>query len=170
MMQGNFYGDVNVRSDRYLIALAKGRCGPCGAPIDLVALALPPGHESRTLDCIGGEEEPLDTVWETAASSAFLFYVGHLPPSVARRLNTISVSYRHAFSQATQGSYWANHCEACGALIDDHDLFCEPEGAFLPTSAASAASIRLIAIDEPIEAGAAGYAFEPQFFEFMATD
>lgn len=167
MMQHDSNGDVNVRSDRYLIAHADGRCGRCEAHVDLVALVLPPGHESLTLDCGAGEDEPVDTVWETAAGSAFLFYVSHLPPSVERRLAAISGSYRHAFSDAALGSYWANHCQACGALIDDHDLFCEPEGAFLPTSAASAATVRLIAIDEPIEAGAGGYAFEPQFFEFM---
>jgi hypothetical protein len=165
MMPGDSNGDVNVRSARYLIAHAKGRCGRCRAHIDLVALVLPPGHESLVLDDEAAEHESGEMVWVTAAGSAFLFYVGHLPPSVEGRLTAVSGSYRHAFSGATQGSYWANHCNACGALIEDHDLFCEPEGAFLPTSAASAASIRLIAIDEPIEAAAAGYAFDPQFFE-----
>ncbi len=50
-------------------------------------------------------------------------------------------------------------------MLDDHDLFCEPEGAFLPTSHARAAAIQLLRIDEPLEAAAAGYACDPQFFE-----
>ncbi len=50
-------------------------------------------------------------------------------------------------------------------MLDDHDLFCEPEGAFLPTSQAQAAAIQLVRIDEPLEAAAAGYACDPQFFE-----
>jgi hypothetical protein len=62
-----------------------------------------------------------------------------------------------------QGSYWANHCERCGALQEDHELFCEPEGAFLPTSPAAAATIELLSVHECLEAGAAGYAIDPAF-------
>jgi hypothetical protein len=159
--------EVNVRSDRYLIAHARGRCGRCGVENPLVGLVLPPGHETLALDCADVAVEAFDPVWEPAESSAFLFYVERLPISARHRLGAISGSFRHAFSEATLGCYWANHCTACGAVIDDHDLYCEPEGAFVPTSAAAAGSISLVAIDEPIEAGAAGYAVEPQFFEFM---
>jgi len=39
---------------------------------------------------------------------------------------------------------------------DDFELFCEPEGAFSPTSKEAAALIRLHEVSEPFEAEAAG--------------
>jgi len=64
-------------------------------------------------------------------------------------------------------SYWANHCEQCGNLLGDHDLHCEPEGAFMPTSEAAAKAIQLLRFDAPFAAAAVGYACEPQFFSSM---
>jgi hypothetical protein len=52
-------------------------------------------------------------------------------------------------------------------LIEDHDLFCEPDGAFLPTTAESAAAVTLERVDEALEAGAVGYACDPQFLGSM---
>ena len=70
-------------------------------------------------------------------------------------------TYRPAVSPATQGCSWANHCEHCGSVQEDHDLFCEPEGAFLPVDAASASAIELTRIEEPFAAVAGGYAYDP---------
>jgi len=160
-------GDGNVRSDSYWIAHARGRCGRCRAPIELIGLALPPQHQSLMLDCGPGRDAHVGYVWESAPCSAFLFYVEHLPDSVRRRLEASSPQYRFAFSDVTLGCYWANHCASCEALLDDHDLFCEPDGAFLPTSPSSASAIRLVRVEEAFEAAAVGYACEPQFIESM---
>jgi hypothetical protein len=169
MIQEDAKGGENVRSERYILAHTRRRCEYCGAETNIVALALPPRHESLTLDWMADRDESADYVWESAASCAFLFYVESLPVSVQRRLSAISSGYRHAFCETTLGSYWANHCEACGRMLDEHELFCEPEGAFVPTSAIAAAAIRLIQVDEPIGARVAGYAVEPQFLEFMSA-
>lgn len=160
--------DINVRSGSYFIAHAAGKCGRCRAGTRFVALALPPRHQSLTLDWDVQKDEFVAYTWETAESSAFLFYVEYLPPQVQQRLQAVSECYRFAFSERTQASYWANHCPSCGALVEDHDLFCEPDGAFLPTTAAGAAAVTLVRIDEVLEAGAIGYACEPQFLESMA--
>jgi len=159
--------DINVRSDGYFIAHAIGTCGCCHASTRLLALAVPPEHEALAMDTDAESEEAAQDTWEVASCNAFLFYIGYLPDAVRRRLSEFSPSYRVARSAAAQGSYWANHCERCGSLFDDHDLFCEPEGAFLPTNDASAAAIRLQWINEPIEAAAAGYACDPEFFASM---
>jgi len=165
MSEAPLHNEINVRSGSYLIALTVGTCWYCGAATSLLALALPPGHETLAMDA-GSEGEGLaQEVWDAALCSALLFYVGYLPDAVQRRLQELAPLYRIARSAATQGSYWANHCERCGSLLDDHNLFCEPEGAFLPTSHARAAAIQLLGIDEPLEAAAAGYACDPEFFE-----
>jgi hypothetical protein len=72
-------------------------------------------------------------------------------------------AYRYAYSAESQGSYWANHCAECSALTEDHDLFCEPDGAFLPMSGARTTDLELVWIDEPIEAAAGGYSCDPVF-------
>jgi hypothetical protein len=52
--------------------------------------------------------------------------------------------------------------------LDDHELFCEPEGSFLPTSEFNASAIHLLPLNEEMQAFAAGYAHEPQFFHAMS--
>jgi hypothetical protein len=157
---------VNVRSKDYLIARAAGPCAYCGARTRLVALVLPRAHEVLSL-AEDDEDGLLLDSWDQVPWSAFLFYVGYLPDDVQQRMQAASKTYRPAASPAAQASYWANHCEHCGSLQEDHDLFCEPEGAFLPVDAASASAIELTRIDEPFAAAAAGYAREPEYLEHM---
>jgi hypothetical protein len=170
MLDANSSCDFNVRADRYLVARTAGPCGYCRAWTPLIALVLPPYHDSLELNCnpFGGPEAIEEYVWAGMPHSAFLFYVEYLPEGVQRRLTAFSRSYRFAYSEQTLGSYWANHCKKCGSRLDDQDLFCEPEAAFLPTSAESASAIELVGIADAIEARAAGYAFEPEFFWAMA--
>lgn len=114
-----------------------------------------------------GRDESAPDDWQRANLNAFIFYVQHLPNDVQARLSQLSQSFRLAYSAATQNSYWANHCEHCGTLLGDHELYCEPDGAFMPSNEAAASGIQLLQIPEPFEAAAAGYAFEPEFFRFM---
>jgi hypothetical protein len=161
--------DANVRSDTYYIACTNVRCWHCGLSTRLLALAVPHGHETldgdtrAEADGGGAASDP----WQRAAVNAMLFYVERLRGDVQDRLNRISPFFRLAHSAATLNSYWANHCEHCGTLLGDHELHCEPDGAFMPSSEAAAANIQLQQIQEPFEAVAAGYAFEPEFFGFM---
>lgn len=153
--------DVNVRSSSYYVARTSVRCPHCGLSTRLLALALPPDHE--TLDPEAADEE----IWQRSSVNALLFYVGHLPEDVGARLRPLSQDFRLAPSDATHNCYWANHCEHCGTLLGDHELHCEPDGAFVPSSATAAGNIRLLEIGDPFEATAAGYTFEPEFFRFM---
>jgi hypothetical protein len=161
--------DANVRSHTYYVARTHVRCWHCGLPTRLLALAMPHDHETRDgdtqADADGGD--PASDAWQRAAVNAMLFYVERLPDDVRDRLNWISPFFRLAHSAATLNSYWANHCEHCGTLLGDHELHCEPDGAFMPSSEAAAANIQLQQIEEPFEAVAVGYAFEPEFFGFM---
>jgi hypothetical protein len=161
--------NINVRSDSYWIGRATGKCDCCRAETQLVALAVPPHHQSLELDPDIEADESVADHWEAAGWSAFLFYVEYLSEQVRRRLQGVSKGYRIAFSERTQGSYWANHCAACGALMEDHDLFCEPDGVFSPTTAESAAAVTLERVDEALEAGVAGYACDPEFLDSMVA-
>ena len=161
--------DANVRSDTYYIARTNVRCWHCGLSTRLLALAMPHDHETLDGDT-QAEADGGDAVsdpWQRAAVNAMLFYVERLRDDVRDRLNRISPFFRLAHSAAPLNSYWANHCEHCDTLLDDHELHCEPDGAFMPCSEAEAGNILLLHIDEPFEAVAAGCALEPEFFRFM---
>jgi hypothetical protein len=160
--------DVNVRSQTYYVARTTVPCWHCGLSTQLLALAMPQNHETLHMDTRGGADDRPDVdTWQRANLHAFLFYVEYLPDGVQGRLSHISQFFRLAYSAATLNSYWANHCEYCGTLLPDHELHCEPDGAFMPSTEVAAANIRLLQIHEPFEAVAAGYAFEPEFFRSM---
>jgi len=146
---------INIRSPRFLVARTVAACRHCRSLTTLIAVAVPPGHETLEPDeeAIDGNEA-VDT-WQFAEHHALLFQIEFLPSTVAARLQPLA-SLRY-------DAYWANHCARCGLPQDDHDLFCEPEGAFVPNSESSAALIQLLHFDEPFEAAAAGYAVDPQF-------
>ena len=161
--------DANVRSPTYYVARTKVRCWHCGSSTGLLALAVPDGHETLDEDAqadADGGKSPTDA-WQPANANALLFYVGCLPDAVQGRLNQLLPLFRLSPSAATSSSYWANHCEHCGTLLGDHELHCEPDGAFMPSSEAAAAQIELLGMQEPLEALAGGYALEPEFFGFM---
>jgi hypothetical protein len=150
--------DVNHRADQYLIARSVSECASCGGATPVVALCLPPGHVIL---------DPEEDSWDEAATFAFIFHVGFMPSAVERRLLRFAPGYgrnRH------QTSGWENRCEFCARPISDEDLFSEPGGAFLPTSAAEARRVRLTWVDEEIELAAGGYALEPQFFRAMVRE
>jgi hypothetical protein len=152
---------TNVRSSNYYIAHTDTRCWHCGRSTPALALVLPEDHETLDAEDAGLIE------WQSAGANAILFYVLHLPHAVQARVSQLCPTFRMAHSAATANSYWANHCVQCGSLLGDHELHCEPDGGFMPCSAAEAARIRLFRMDDAFEATAAGYALEPEFFEFM---
>jgi hypothetical protein len=177
--------EINIRSARFYIARTMATCWHCGSPTAVVAIAVPPGHETLDVDDDASDEGQDDETqhrehpalaWSVADHNAFLFYVDSLPAAVQKRINQYQPAYRpidaDAAAPATavgggSGSYWANHCEKCGCQLDDHELFCEPEGAFLPTSESTAAAIHLVLVDEPFDTSAAGYSYEPPLFDAM---
>jgi hypothetical protein len=155
---------VNHRSLTYSIARALQRCGSCARLTPVVAVLLPPGHEILEFDEDADEESTAAEVWEAAEAGALLFFIEYFPEAVQGRLQGLSQHYQ--LSHADAGPlYWTNHCSLCGSRQDDFELFCEPEGAFAPTSEEAAALIRLHAVSEPFEAEAAGYAYAPELFD-----
>jgi hypothetical protein len=150
--------EINIRSSSFLIARRRGACMRCGEATSLIAVVLPHGHLTLEPDADG---------WEIATLTALPFYIEYLPAEVGSRLQLVSSSFRLAYSEETFGTYWANHCERCASLQSDHELFCEPGGAFAPISETEAAAIELTEIEAPFEASATGYSYQPEFFEFM---
>ncbi len=157
----------NIRSGRFFIASTVGRCRKCQAAAPLFALAVPAGHKTLDLDDAVPDEQEAH-VWSAAEYPALLFYVESLSETVRTRLERRAPSYHVGRCEDDMDGCWANHCVRCGACLGDHELFCEPDGAFLPTTPTRAGCIGLMAIDEPFAARAAGYTVDPPFFDVMS--
>ncbi len=153
----------NVRSAGYSVVRTLGACWHCGLSTQLVAIALPPHHETLNVD------ELESSAWELASGNAVLFYVEHLCDDVQSHMGQFSAFFRLARSEKTQSSYWANHCEHCATLLDDHDLHCEPGGAFVPVDETAAGKIQIFDFGRPFEAAATGYSLEPEFIRFSSV-
>ncbi len=166
MNESDHLAEINVRAPRYFIMRYRGVCPHCSAPTDLFGLALPPGHETLDVDD-AADDAAAASAWISAHDPAFIFHIEFLNAEVAARLASVTSLFRVDQQESAAAPAWANHCEACGACFDDEALFCEPGEPFFPTSEVHAAAIQLLAIDEPLEAGAGGYSFDPNFMHVM---
>jgi hypothetical protein len=161
--------EVNVRAPRYCIARTRRVCRHCKEQTDLFALALPTGHETLDVDEAAQDAAAADA-WILATQPALIFHLEYLNADVAARLASLTSSFRIAQQGSVVERAWTNHCQTCGAPFDDEELFCEPGEAFFPTSESGAAVIRLLSIEEFVEAAAGGYSFDPNFFYAMSRE
>lgn len=160
--------DINIRAGSFLLARTVTACAHCRAPTRVAALVVPPGHMALELDDEAENESTALDAWRPASHYAFLFHVEFLSSRVQNRLSHVAPLLRPL--ETDGGVHWCNHCERCGAVLDDHELFCEPDGAFLPTSESSAGRIELLLIDAAFAAAAGGYSDEPPFFAAMRQE
>jgi hypothetical protein len=167
---------INIRAPRYFIARARGVCRHCNEPTDLFGLALPPGHETLDADeaaeddGAAAEDDGAADAWISANDPALIFHIEYLNAEVAARLASLTRSFRVDQQEFAAAPAWTNHCKACGSSFDDEVLFCEPGEPFFPTSEASATAVRLLPVDEPLEAAAGGYSFDVNFIYAMSRE
>jgi hypothetical protein len=147
--------DANIRSSSYLIAEMQARCPQCSCPCRVLALALPPNHETL----VEGE-------WQKVEANAFIFHVARLPDAVSRHLRERSPGFHQVGGDDAAESNWANHCPHCAAVFRDDELHCEP-GGFMPSSTLEAQGISLTKVAQAFSAIAAGYALNPEFLASM---
>jgi hypothetical protein len=162
------YLDVNIRADRYLIVSTVATCRYCGGTTPLVAVGLAPGHQTLDVDDDLPEDDVAVETWSVAGHAALLFHIAYLPYPVQRRLNAFTSAYRLDDSTYGGDFCWLNHCVHCDEAFHDHELFCEPGGAFLAMSEAEAGRLQISSVNQVFEACAAGYAYEPQFLQSMS--
>jgi hypothetical protein len=147
--------DANVRASSYYIAEMQVVCAQCSRPCRVLALALPPNHE--TLD---------DGEWQKIDANAFIFHVAGLPDAISRQLLERSPDFHQTCGADPADSHWANHCPHCAGVFSDEELHCEP-GGFMPSDVLEAQAISLTLVRQAFSAVAAGYALEPEFFASM---
>lgn len=149
------FHDANLRSASYFIAEMQAQCPRCGRLSPVLALALPPKHETL-----------VDGEWRTVDANAFIFYVVSLPTSVSQLLIEHSADFIQTSCADPAESQWANRCSHCASMFSDDDLHCEP-GGFMPSDALEARAISLTHVRQDFSALAAGHAPDPEFFSSM---
>lgn len=147
--------EANIRSSSYLVAEMQARCPQCSRLCRVIALALPPNHE--TLE--EGE-------WQKVDANAFIFFIASLPQAISQLLLERCAGFRQACAADSAQCTWANHCPHCARMFSDDELYCEP-GSFMPSDTLEAQAILLTLVEQPFSALAAGYALEPEFFASM---
>jgi hypothetical protein len=140
---------MKIRARQYTILNASAMCKACGRWTHVIAFALPPEH------AVLGDE-----AWESASMGATVFFVDDLAEGVRARARELSIWYRQGRGATPQMRYWMNHCEHCGASQDDHDLHCEPGGAFLRFGQSQPSPVHRLVVNEAFEGSADGYTYE----------
>jgi hypothetical protein len=152
------------RSRTFLLAQRLTNCWYCGGTTRVAAVGLPVDHE-----VLDDDEESDALAWQSVADVALLFFIEKLSKNVRKRLRTLAPRFQLMHGAPTQDSYWVNHCEHCNAVLDDHELHCEPGDTFVPISEADGSEIRLAEIHEAFHARAGGYSLAPQFVPFARS-
>ena len=144
----------NVRSSRYFIVESQMRCDQCNVVTAVFGLALPADYESLYVDDDAPDDE--SGTWESPGFAAVLSYVDYLPESVANHIRSMTPHYRLDLQGEGGGTFWMNHCEHCGAQLEEEELHGDPESPFGPMPVEGLEAIRLHEVREPFAAGAGG--------------
>lgn len=154
--------DIGLRSISYYIAQCSKPCWKCGEETRIFGFLLPAGVEVLEPD----DEVEGREIWVTNDDPIFVHYVTDILDSTIARMKSFSASFRLDFSNTTQDSYWMNHCDHCGMKQGDFQIYCEPDGAFLPMDEEAASQIVLHHIDEPFVCNG-DHGFDVSYFDYM---
>jgi len=140
----------NVRSSRYFIVESRTRCVNCDVDTAVFGLALPAGYESLYID--DDAEDDVSGTWEASGTGVVLSYVEFVPGTVANRIRLVTQHYRLDAQSEPDGAFWMNHCEHCGAPLEEEELHGDPGSPFVPVSDEGLEAIRLHEVHEPFAA------------------
>jgi hypothetical protein len=107
------------------IALNSSDCYKCANKTAVIALA------SNNFYYLSTDENE-DEKWFRADGLSFFSMPIFIENELVGNINRLFPNYKIAYSKTAESSYWANHCEHCGALQGDFFLHSEPGGAFFP--------------------------------------
>ena len=147
--------DANFKASRFYLLSTTTSCPHCGFQTQVYALAMPAAHQ-----WLHSDDEGEAGTWQSANAPAVLLHVEGLSSAVAIRLGELAPRYRLSLSPASGACRWANHCDHCDEALEDEDLHCEPEAAFMPISPEAAHTIRLTEVRHPLEVSAADCALD----------
>jgi len=150
----------NVRAGRYFIVESRMRCEQCKALTAVFGFALPADYESLYSDTDDDTPDDECGTWEVPGFAAVLSYVDYIPESVVDHVCSMTQNYRLDHNEAGGGSFWMNHCEHCGAQVEEEELHGELESPFGPMPSEGLEAIRLHEVHEPFTAWVGGQSYD----------
>jgi hypothetical protein len=142
----------NIRSGSYFIVESKMRCDKCSVVTAVFGFSLPAGYESLYVDDDAPDQD--SGTWEASGIAAVLSYVEYLPETIANRIRSMTQHYRLDLLSDADGAFWVNHCEHCGAPMEEEELHGDPGRPFGPMPDEGLEAIRLHQVREPFAAWA----------------
>jgi hypothetical protein len=153
---------VNVSATTFWVGASRGRCPHCDGVTALCAVLVPPGHQVLVPD-----DEPDGDAWEAAEEPALLADIVYVPESAAVHLNAVAPDYRLAYWERSESFCWMNHCEHCGAAIEDIEVSAELGSPFMPADEEQAEGITLTRVHDHFSAACGCYTFGFPYLEAM---
>jgi hypothetical protein len=153
---------ANIQASGYYLLSVKAACPHCGGETKVFALAVPTAHR-----WLHADDDAAAPTWQDAVGPAVLFRIEGLAPAVRQRLRLLAPGYRPARQESSAASPWLNHCDRCQEPLDEDELHCEPEGAFMPMGPAAAQAIDAKAVYQPFKASASGYVPDAQWLQYI---
>jgi hypothetical protein len=144
----------NVRSKKYIIVESRVLCLHCNVVTSVFALALPADYES--LNATDDTPDDVHGTWESPGLPAVLSYVEYVQETVASRIRALTTHYRSARDRDSGQTFWINHCQHCGAQLEEEELHGEPDCPFSPNPCEGLEAVRRHEIHEPFKAWAGG--------------
>lgn len=113
---------ASLRASSYGVILAKLWCVHCANLTRVAGLVLPAGHEGHVHR--GGVERQ----WIAQSNRFIPSYIDVLEAKVLARIRGFAPKFERVVDE-TWGEVYQNHCEQCGALHSDRELYRDVDGA-----------------------------------------
>ncbi|MEO7977662.1 DUF5710 domain-containing protein [Flavobacterium sp.] len=128
------------------IALNSSDCYKCANKTAVISLA------SNNFYHLGTDENDSEK-WFRADGLSFFSMAVFIENELAHKINRLFPNYKIAYSKTAESSYWANHCDHCGALQGDFFLHSEPGGAFFPLEIEEYEQLTFITVPSKFDVG-----------------
>ncbi|MEA9705218.1 hypothetical protein [Xanthomonas campestris] len=138
---------LTFRAPSYALLQANTQCWKCAKVIPVTTVWVPSFTDNE------GVEEPDDE--PEVGGTATLGYIEALDSGTAAHIQAVAPWLKPGRSETANATYWANHCEACGAIQGDHFVM-GVNGPFFPQDQAGVDAIQVIPGHGPLSAQASG--------------
>ncbi|CEE46283.1 conserved hypothetical protein [Xanthomonas citri pv. citri] len=129
----------------YALLQATMQCWKCAKATPVTTVWVPSFVDNE------GVEEPDDE--PEIGGTAILGYIKALDSGTAAHIQAVAPWLKPGRSKTASATYWANHCEVCGAIQGDHSVR-GVDGPFFPQDQAGVDALKVIAGCGPLSAQA----------------
>lgn len=136
---------LNLVAPSYALLQATTRCWKCSKAICVTTVWIPCFIDNEGVEELEDDAE--------VGGTATLSSIDALDPETAAHIREVAPWLMPGRSKTANATYWANHCDGCGAIQGDYFVM-GVNGPFLPQTRAEADALQLILGQGPLAARA----------------